>query len=231
VLIRWASVYSCVVLALLAASEGCRRGGEADQAPTTTAIDGAGKALEPGGSQRQSVNPANADLSHPVVIIETDLGKITLQLEAEKSPGTVSNFLAYVDAGHYDQTIVHQVYQGQGFLAGGYGTNLVERPGNRMKIRNEAENGLKNSRGTVAMARLPDDIDSAACQFFVNVVDNPTLDHKDRTTEGYGYCVFGKVTDGLDVVDKIAAAEVHNTPELECTPVKAIVVKSIRRSQ
>ena len=154
-----------------------------------------------------------SDPQHPVVLIETSLGNITVRLDAEKAPLTVDNFLSYVNAGHYDQTIVHQVYKGQGFLAGGYGTNLVEKPG-RTPIRNEAHNGLKNRRGTIAMVRLPDAIDSATCQFFINVADNPALDYKDRTPEGYGYCVFGKVTDGMDVVDKIGNAQVHDTPRL-----------------
>ena len=115
-------------------------------------------------------------------------------------------------------------------MAGGYGTNLVEKPG-RTPVRNEAHNGLKNRRGTISMVRLPDAIDSATCQFFINVADNPTLDFKDRTPERYGYCVFGEVVEGLDVVDKIGNAEVHDTTQLERTPVQAIVVKSIRRTR
>ena len=126
------------------------------------------------GQSPPGQKPASDPL-HPVVVIETSLGNITVRLDAEKAPLTVDNFLSYVGAGQYDQTIVHQVYKGQGFLAGGYGTNLVEKPG-RTPVRNEAHNGLKNRRGTIAMVRLPDAIDSATCQFFINVADNPALD-------------------------------------------------------
>ena len=141
---------------------------------------------------------------------------------------TVDNFLnSYVGDRFYDQTIVHQVYKGQGILAGGYGTNLVEKPA-RTPIRNEALNGLKNHRGAIAMVRQPDAIDSATSQFFINVADNPALDYKDRTPAGYGYCVFGEVTEGMDVVDKINNVPVHDEGGLDRTPVQRVVVKSIR---
>ncbi len=162
------------------------------------------------------------------MLIETSLGNITVRLDAENAPLTIDNFLSYVGARHYDQTIVHQVYKGQGLLAGGYGTNLVEKPG-RTPVRNEAHNGVKNRRGTISMVRQPDAIDSATCQFFINVADNPALDYRDRTPEGYGYCVFGEVVEGLDVVDSIADTQVRDTTDIECTPTPAIVVKSIRR--
>lgn len=181
------------------------------------------------GGGEAACQKSTSDPNHPVVAIETSLGTITAVLDAEKSYQTTSNFLSYVEVGHYDQTIIHQVYKGQGFLAGGYGVNLTEKP-SRTPIRNEADNGLKNTRGTISMIRQPDQIDSATCQFFVNVADNPTLDHRDRTAEGYGYCVFGTVMpEGMAVVDQIAAAKVHDTQEFERTPVQAIVVKSIRR--
>ena len=152
------------------------------------------------------------------MLIETGLGNITVQLDAEKAPETVNNFLSYVKGGHYEQTIVHQVYPGQGFLAGGYDTKFVEKKA-RTPIRNEADNGLKNRRGTIAMVRCPDVIDSATCQFFINVADNPTLDHRDRhSPAGYGYCVFGTVADGLDVVDKIGSAKVHDTRSSSAPP-------------
>jgi peptidyl-prolyl cis-trans isomerase B (cyclophilin B) len=162
------------------------------------------------------------------VLIETGLGNITLRLDADKAPLTVGNFLSYVRGGHYDQTIIHQIYKGQGFLAGGYGSNLAEKKPHT-PIRNEADNGLKNRRGTIAMVRLPDAIDSATCQFFLNVADNPALDYHDRTPAGYGYCVFGEVTEGQDVVDKIGDAKVHDTKDFERTPEQPIVVKSIRQ--
>jgi cyclophilin family peptidyl-prolyl cis-trans isomerase len=205
---------------------GCNRGGDGTQ---TAAIRGA--ATSAGGDKSSSAKP-HSNPQPPLVLVETSLGKITLRLDAERAPLTltVDNFLSYVDAGHYDRTIIHQVYKGQGIVAGGYGENLLEKPA-RTPIRNEASNGLKNRRGTIAMVRLPDGIDSATCQFFINVADNPALDYRDRTPAGYGYCVFGEVVDGMDVVDRINDAAVHDTPDFERTPVEPIAVKSVRRTQ
>jgi peptidyl-prolyl cis-trans isomerase B (cyclophilin B) len=217
-------------LMLLAAFAGCGGSGDGKQ-PTAAAISGQG-GTDPttGGGQGTSGQKSASDPLHPVVLIEiASLGNITVRLDVEKAPLTVSNFLSYVNAGHYDQTIVHQVYKGQGFLAGGYGANMVEKPG-RTPVRNEAHNGLKNRRGTISMVRLPDAIDSARCQFFINVADNPNLDFRERTTEGYGYCVFGEVIeDGMAVGDTIGNVHVHDTKDLDRTPVQPIVVKSIRQ--
>ena len=223
----WKSIVTCLSLLFLAVA-GCNRSSD-DKAAATAAISGSGSASPAaGGNQVTPPSKPASDPKHPVVLIETALGNITVRLDAEKAPETVNNFLSYVKAGHYDETIVHQVYKGQGFLAGGYDTNLVEKQA-RTPIRNEADNGLKNRRGTIAMVRLPDAIDSATCQFFINVADNPTLDHRDRhSAAGYGYCVFGTVTDGLDVVDKIGSVKVHDIKEFERTPEQLIVVKSIR---
>ena len=143
----------------------------------------------------------------------------------------MDNFLRYVESGHYDQTIVHQVYKGQGVVGGGYGSNYVERD-TRTPVRNEAENGLKNLRGTISMVRYPDVIDSATCQFFLNVSDNPALDHKSRTSpEEYGYCVFGEVIEGMDVVDHINQVDVKDTADLDQTPANPVIIKSIRRTR
>jgi cyclophilin family peptidyl-prolyl cis-trans isomerase len=222
---RWNPIVTCLGVAMLAALAGCNRGGDGSPASPANISGQASGTTATGGVASQK--PASDPL-HPVVLIETSLGNITLRLDADKVRVTVDNFLEYVKANHYDQTIVHQVYKGQGFLGGGYGVNLVERPA-RTPIWNEAPNGGKNRRGTIAMVRLPDSINSATCQFFINVTDNPALDYRDRTPEGYGYCVFGEVTEGLDVVDKIAAVEVHDTRDFDRTPVQPIVVKSIRR--
>ena len=222
---RFCVIFAFPSLLVILAAVGCSRGGNGDQTPTAS-INGASP--KDGGSGGPALGKSASDPAHPVVLIETAMGNITLKLDAEKAPLTADNFLAYISAAHYDQTIVHQVYRGQGVLMGGYGPNLVEKPG-RTPIRNEAHNGLKNRRGTVSMVRMPDAIDSATCQFFVNVADNPALDHRDRTPEGYGYCVFGEVTEGMDVVDKLAAVEVHDTPDFDQTPVQPIIVKSVRR--
>lgn len=216
------NVALCLNVVVFMVMAGCNRG----ESPAAS-ISGSASP-ETGSAQGPSLRKSDSDLKHPVVVIDTSMGKVTVQLDAEKAPLTTDNFLTYVSARHYDQTIVHQVYKGQGFLAGGYGANLVEKPG-RTPILNEANNGLKNTRGTISMVRLPDLIDSATCQFFVNVVDNPALDHRDRTPEGYGYCVFGAVTDGMDVVDRIAEVAVRETPDFDRMPVQRIDVKSIQR--
>ncbi len=217
-----------LVIATLTILTGCGSSGDGNATPTASINNASGTPAVEGSSRGPALSKTLSDPQHPVVLIETSVGKLTVRLDAEKAPLTVSNFLAYVDAGHYDQTIIHQIYKGQGFLAGGFGANLAEKP-SRTPVRNEADNGLKNRRGTISMVRQPDAIDGATCQFLVNVADNQALDHKDRTPEGYGYCVFGEVTEGLDVVDNIANTQVHDTPAFERTPVQAIVVSSVRR--
>ena len=134
-----------------------------------------------------------------------------MRLDAEKAPLTVENFRNYVARGQYDQTIFHQVLKDpvQIVLGGGYTADLKEKSA-LTPIRNEAHNGLKNRRGTIAMARRPNNEDSATCQFFINIADNDVLDFKARTPEGYGYCVFGEVTTGMEVLDRIAKTPVHN---------------------
>jgi peptidyl-prolyl cis-trans isomerase A (cyclophilin A) len=215
---------SCLALAALLTLIGCNR--NSSQSDTTASIGGAdGKTAK---SQTGGPVQSNTDLVHPEVAIETSLGMITIRLDSEKAPLTVDNFLAYVDAGLYDRTIFHQVYKGQGVLAGGYTASLAEIP-SRTPIRNEADNGLKNRRGTISMVRQPDVIDSATSQFFINVADNPALDHRLRTAEEYGYCVFGEVISGMEVVDKITASPVQDTDKLDQTPVQTVVIKSVRR--
>jgi peptidyl-prolyl cis-trans isomerase B (cyclophilin B) len=135
------------------------------------------------------------------VTLQTNKGTITLALVAEKAPKSVANFLTYVNAGFYDGTIFHRVISGFMAQGGGYSADYKERP-TRAPIPNEANNGLKNKRGTVAMARTPDP-NSATAQFFINVADNAFLDHTASTASGWGYSVFGQVVAGMDVVDKI----------------------------
>src|SRR5207244_12564963 len=137
-------------------------------------------------------NPAK-----PIRQIDTSLGAITVRLDGIRAPGTVRNFLNYVNEGLYDNTLVHYVDAGKMIVAGGYAADRTPKPA-RTPIRNEAHNGLKNVRGTIAMARDAALIDSATTQFFVNLADAPQRDHTGDTAATYGYCVFGKVTDGLD---------------------------------
>jgi cyclophilin family peptidyl-prolyl cis-trans isomerase len=164
------------------------------------------------------------------VIFDTSMGTITVELDAVKSKLTVENFLAYADSGYYDQTLFHQVVKDYVIVGGTYGPSLTEKKAG-MAIRNEAHNGLKNRRYTLAMARRPDSIDSATSQFFFNLRDNTLLDHKDRTAQGYGYCVFGQVVAGQEVLERIASVEVRNTEQADQVPVQPVIVKSIRRTR
>lgn len=215
---------SALLMAAIPATTGCGRNA-ADNQPTTSIGGGkedSNKSKDPKSAQ------SNFDLIHPQVVIDTSLGKITVRLNGEKSPLTVENFLAYVEAGLYDQTIFHQVYKDQAIIAGGYATDLSEIR-TKTPVSNEAHNGLKNLRGTIAMLRQVDVIDGASSQFFINAADNPALDHRGRDPEGYGYCVFGEVVGGMEVADNIANTQVQDTDKFDRTPVQSVVVKSIRR--
>lgn len=182
----------------------------------------------PGAQPHPRGFSTSADPLHPTVVIETSLGNIVVKLNAEKANLTVQNFLAYAESGHYDGTIFHQVFKNYVILGGAYTPELKEKPASR-SVRNQADNGLKNVRGTIAMARQADVIDSARAQFFINVADNPMLDHRDRSTaEGYGYCVFGEVIEGMDVVDRIANVPVKDAESFESLPVETILIKSVR---
>ncbi|HDY90052.1 MAG TPA: peptidyl-prolyl cis-trans isomerase [bacterium] len=159
---------------------------------------------------------------HPVVIIKTNFGPIVVKLDAEKAPITVKNFLSYVKESYYDSTIFHRVIQNFMIQGGGFTVNFTEKP-TKLAIKNEAANGLKNKRGTIAMARKNVNINSATCQFFINHKDNDFLDHKDNTLKGYGYAVFGEVIMGMEVVDIIAA--VPTSPQ--DVPLKTVVIETI----
>ncbi len=164
----------------------------------------------------------------PQVALETTHGRVTLELDAEHAPETVRNFLSYVDGGHYDGTLFHQVDQGYVLLGGSFTTELAEKP-SRRPIRNEAENGLKNVQGAIAMARAADQIDSSTCQFFINLANNADLDHQSLTAEGFGYCVFGRVVDGWDVIETIAAIPVKSTDEFPSLPAETVMIRSAKR--
>lgn len=139
--------------------------------------------------------------NNPVVRMQTNMGVIVIELDKEKAPKTVENFLRYVQDGFYDGTIFHRVIEGFMIQGGGFTADYGKKP-TRASVANEANNGLKNERGTVAMARTSDP-HSATAQFFINVVDNDFLNHRSPTPRGWGYTVFGHVTEGMDVVDKI----------------------------
>jgi len=159
----------------------------------------------------------------PVVVIETSLGKIRIGLHQDKAPVTVKNFLDYVRSGHYDGTIFHRVIPGFMIQGGGFEPDMSERP-TRPPIRNEARNGLRNLRGTIAMART-EAADSATAQFFINVKDNVSLDFGIR---GAGYAVFGEVLEGMDVVDKIVAVPTVTKTPYENVPATPVILKRVR---
>jgi len=183
-----------------------------------------------------SLSACGSSAPNPVVVIDTSMGTIKAELYQEQAPITVKNFLRYVDDQHYDGTIFHRVMpdfmiQGGGFEPGALAKN--EEKQTRATIKNESYNGLKNVRGTLAMARTPAP-DSASSQFFINVKDNAFLDRA-RAEDKVGYCVFGKVTEGMDVVDKIRHVETMTVPTPkgpphEAVPKEDVIIKSIRRA-
>ena len=157
--------------------------------------------------------------------IETSMGSITLELDDAKAPVTVANFLDYAKAGHYDGTIFHRVIDGFMIQGGGFTKAMDQKP-TKPPIKNEAANGLLNKRGTIAMARTMV-VDSATSQFFINLVDNGFLDFTAPTAQGYGYAVFGRVTDGLDVVDAIAKSRTRSVGPYENVPEEAVVIRKV----
>lgn len=157
------------------------------------------------------------------VLLKTNKGDITLTLDAVKAPKTVANFLQYVKSGHYDGTIFHRVIDNFMIQGGGMTAGLKEKSSGA-QIENEATNGLKNERGTVAMARTSDP-HSATAQFFINVNDNEFLNHTAPNAQGWGYAVFGKVTDGLDVVDAIRKVKTGNTGFHQDVPAEDVVIE------
>ena len=167
-------------------------------------------------------------MSDPVVEVVTNHGAFAITLDPAHAPKSVENFLRYVDAHHYDGTVFHRVIANFMIQGGGFDAQLEKKPVSA-PILNEADNGLKNTRGTVAMARTSDP-HSATAQWFVNVVDNGFLDHTAKDDRGWGYAVFGEVTEGLDVVDKIRAVKTGaQGPFSKDCPVQAVVITSVRR--
>jgi len=159
------------------------------------------------------------------VTMETSAGAITLELDSAKAPATVANFIEYAKAGHYDGTIFHRVIPGFMIQGGGFDADMVQKKAND-PIKNEANNGLKNTIGTVAMART-NDPHSATAQFFINVKDNAFLDHTEPTSRGWGYCVFGKVTDGMDVVHSIEKVRTGTSHGHQDVPVSAVIINKV----
>ncbi len=158
--------------------------------------------------------------------METSMGTITLELDDAKAPETVANFVQYAKDGHYDGTIFHRVIDGFMIQGGGFTKDMNQKK-TREPIRNEAMNGLKNLRGTIAMARTMV-VDSATNQFFINLVDNDFLDFVNPTQQGFGYAVFGKVIDGMEVVDAIAKVKTGFSGPYQNVPEEPIVIKHVK---
>lgn len=175
----------------------------------------AGSAAAQGGAKAGTPNPR--------VALDTSKGRIVLELDAGKAPKTVANFLQYVKSGHYNGVIFHRVMDGFMIQTGGFTADMTQKP-TKAPIQNEADNGLRNDRGTIAMARTGDP-HSASAQFFINTVDNSALNHKSKTPPGWGYAVFGKVVEGMDVVDQISKVATGSKSGHQNVPVEPVTIK------
>jgi len=240
---RWTVAVTCLSAAILVTVfvAGCGGGSEStegvpanikapgDEPPTpSTETPRAEDPVKP--TSRFTVPVRETKQLHPQVLIKTSLGDMTVRLDAAKAPDTVENFLKkHVDRKFYDQTIFHYVDKGFMVLGGGFTADLKAKP-RRAEIFNEANpDGLKNRRGTIAMARTRDIAHTASSQFFFNVVDNPSLDHTSYdSAEEYGYCVFGEIVEGLEVLDRIAEVEVQEKDGFAKLPAEPVVIESIR---
>ncbi len=179
------------------------------------------------GSLACQHQPKRNSMTNPTVTIRTNVGDLKVELFQNKAPDTVENFMTYVNEKHYDQTIFHRVIDGFMIQGGGF-TDDMKQKSTHQPIRNEAHNKLSNQRGTLAMARTSD-VHSATNQFFINVSDNEFLDYKNSTPSGYGYCVFGQVIEGMDVVDKIKKTKTGNAKGHQDVPVETIKILEITK--
>ncbi len=211
---------------------GC--GGSSTPAPEAAASS---EATTPTAEQPLAVTPTSAKVRpappkpvDPIVLIKTSAGDIQVQLHREKAPQTVDNFLRnYALRQFYNGTIFHHVDAGSMIIGGGY-TEQLEAKETRAPVFNESQNGLKNVRGTIAMIRDPGNTHSATSQFYINLADNPSLDFQsDESDDAWGYCVFGQVIAGLDVIDQIAQAEVSEQGDFAKAPTQRIVITSVEQ--
>lgn len=193
-----------------------------DVAPSPPAAPAASNAA---AAAAAGAKPAESLPKNPIVVLDTSMGTIKIQLDSEKAPITTKNFLDYVGSGFYDGTVFHRVIPDFMIQGGGFTADLTEKKTNPA-IKNEGGNGLQNKRGTLAMARTPDP-DSATAQFFINVKDNAFLDRA-NSRDGFGYAVFGKVVSGMDVVDKIKAVKTETKNGMENVPATAVTIKSAK---
>lgn len=168
-----------------------------------------------------------SSLTDSTLVIETTAGNMTVVVYPSLAPATVDNFMKYVRMGFYDGLIFHRVVPGFVIQTGGYDANMVKKSPMYPPVKNEADNGLLNKRGTMAMARQGPK-DSATAQFFFNLKDNPAIDHHGETDETYGFCVFGRITDGIAVMDSVAAGETTNRLGYSNVPVEPVIIERIR---
>jgi peptidyl-prolyl cis-trans isomerase A (cyclophilin A) len=198
-------------------------------------LAGSARAADPTGNTTGNTTTAPAPVAakpapakNPVVIMETSQGTVEMEIFADKAPISAKNFLDYVDAGFYNGTVFHRVIPGFMIQGGGFTPDLAQKP-TRGPIKNEAGNGLTNDEGTLAMARTSV-VDSATAQFFINVKDNAFLNHSSDSDQGYGYAVFGKVVNGMDVVKKIEIVPTsYGSNGMGDVPVTPVIIKSIKR--
>jgi cyclophilin family peptidyl-prolyl cis-trans isomerase len=214
--------YTCVFACFMAGGvTGCNRLTSKSEATNADKTSSTVAAIA--GPARKKIN-----LEKPEIQIDTSAGFIAVRLDGISAPGTVRNFLNYANDGFYENTLVHYVAPGKMIVAGGYSAEHKLKAA-RTPIRNEAHNGAKNLRGTIAMTRDPSLIDSATTQFFINLADAPQRDHTGDTPATYGYCVFGEVIAGLDVAEKISqSATTDQGGDLAQTPNPPVVIKSVR---
>ena len=173
-------------------------------------------------AQTEDTQPMAKSSEHPIVLIKTTKGDIKIELYADKAPVSVKNFLQYVNEGFYNHTVFHRVIPGFMIQGGGFTKDLKTKV-THASIANEADNGLKNERGTLAMARTSD-VNSASAQFFINGANNEFLNFKNKTSAGYGYAVFGKVIEGMDIVDKIISVKTSSQGGYSDVPVEAVEI-------
>ena len=175
----------------------------------------------------QSAAAADQATVNPRVALVTSKGRIVIELFPQKAPTTVKNFLSYVDAGFYDGTVFHRVIPKFMIQGGGLTADLKNKPTEK-PVSNEADNNLKNTRGSVAMARTGDP-HSATSQFFINTADNDFLNYREKTPQGWGYAVFGQVTEGMTVVDAISGVKTGNSGMFRDVPVETVVIEKVQR--
>jgi cyclophilin family peptidyl-prolyl cis-trans isomerase len=223
-------VYLAVLCAAVLVAAGCAADKQPNSAPSGAPPQPAVKPPPTGAQTQPAAATTPATKGNPVVVIETSKGTIKAELWADKAPVTVANFLRYADERHYDGLVFHRIMDG--FMIQGGGATADGRPrATHDPIRNEARPELRNRRGTLAMARTGV-VDSATSQFFINLVDNTGLDQRSRDPDGFGYCAFGKVIEGMDVVDKIAKVPTKVGPggREKSVPTETVEIVRVRRA-